>query len=349
MTLITNNEHIPFSIGGPCFIIGEVGQNHDGSLGLAHSFIDAIADAGANAVKFQTHIASAESTPEEPWRVKFSKQDSSRYEYWKRMEFTPEQWQGLKEHAGHSGIAFMSTPFSLEAVDLLSKVGVVAWKVGSGETNNTPMLKKMAGTGIPIIISTGMSTFEEIDESVGLVKSYDVPVAVLQCTSAYPSTPEEIGLNVIQQYRSRYNCPVGLSDHSGKIYAGLSAATIGIDILEAHVTLSRNMFGPDIASSITTDELRNLVDGVKYIETTKANPVDKDDKAKQLSELRRIFTKSIVARTDLSCGTTLTEESLTFKKPGTGIPASELNKVLGKKLVHDIPKDTFLSTNDLSE
>jgi len=339
---------IPFSIGNPCFIIGEVGQNHDGSLGLAHAFIDAIADAGADAVKFQTHIASAESTPSEPWRVKFSKQDDTRYEYWKRMEFTLDQWHGLKSHADDRGIAFMSTPFSIEAVDLLTKVGVAAWKVGSGETNNLPMLKIMSETGIPIILSTGMSTFEEIDASVNLIKASGVGLAVLQCTSAYPSVPEEIGLNVIPEYRSRYNCAVGLSDHSGKVYAGLSAATIGIDVLEVHVTLSRDLFGPDIPSSITTQELRQLVDGVRYIETVTGHPVNKDSKATELSELRRTFTKSIVARSDLKSETLLEEKHLSLKKPGTGIPASNLHKIIGRMLIRDISEDSFLSETDLA-
>ncbi len=340
--------NIPFKIGNPCFIIGEVGQNHDGSLGLAHAFIDAIADAGADAVKFQTHIASAESTPSEPWRVKFSKQDDTRYEYWKRMEFTLDQWHGLKSHAEDRDIAFMSTPFSIEAVDLLTKVGVAAWKVGSGETNNLPMLKIMSETGIPIILSTGMSTFEEIDASVNLIKASGVGLAILQCTSAYPSVPEEIGLNVISEYRSRYNCAVGLSDHSGKVYAGLSAATIGIDVLEVHVTLSRHLFGPDIPSSITTQELRQLVDGVRYIETVTEHPVNKDLKANELSELRRTFTKSIVARNDLKSGTLLEEKHLSLKKPGIGIPASNLHKIIGRTLVRDISIDSFLSETDLA-
>jgi N,N'-diacetyllegionaminate synthase len=123
----------------PCLIVAEVAQAHDGSLGMAHAYIDAIADAGANAVKFQTHIAAAESTPQEPWRIKFSQQDATRYDYWQRMEFTETQWLGLKDHAGERGLIFLSSPFSIEAVDLLSRVGVAAWKVPSGETSNTPM------------------------------------------------------------------------------------------------------------------------------------------------------------------------------------------------------------------
>ena len=136
-----------FKIGGhsvgtgkPCLIIAEVAQAHDGSLGTAHAFIDAIAGAGADAVKFQTHIAAAESTPDEPWRVKFSPQDATRFDYWKRMEFTEEQWKGLKQHADECELIFLSSPFSFEAVDLLDRVGVAAWKVPSGETANAPML-----------------------------------------------------------------------------------------------------------------------------------------------------------------------------------------------------------------
>src|SRR5437660_3801494 len=138
-----------------CLIVGEVAQAHDGSLGTAHAFIDAIATAGADAVKFQTHIASAESTPEEPWRVKFSMQDATRYEYWKRMEFTEEQWCGLKKHALEKGLKFLSSPFSVEAVELLTRVGVAAWKVASGEVSNEPMFRAMASSGLPIFYLTG--------------------------------------------------------------------------------------------------------------------------------------------------------------------------------------------------
>src|SRR6478735_7224173 len=145
------------SRGAGCIIVGEVAQAHDGSLGLAHAFIDAIAAAGADAVKFQTHIAAAESTPGEPFRVKFSKQDATRYDYWKRMEFTPEQWQGLRDHALEKGLVFLSSAFSLAAVDLLEVLGMPAWKVGSGEIGTLPMLEKMARTGKPVLLSNGLA------------------------------------------------------------------------------------------------------------------------------------------------------------------------------------------------
>jgi N,N'-diacetyllegionaminate synthase len=330
-----------------CFIIGEVAQSHDGSLGMAHAFIDAIASAGADAVKFQTHIADAESTPGEPWRVKFSPQDASRYEYWQRMEFTEEQWHGLKRHAGERGLKFLSSPFSIEAVDLLTRVGVAAWKVASGEVANVPMFESMAATGLPMLISTGMSPLEETDAAVERVNAQHLPLAVLQCTTAYPCPPEKIGLNLIPFFHERYGCAVGLSDHSGTIYAGLAAATVGIEVLEVHVALSREMFGPDVPASVTTAELRQLVDGIRFIERMKASPIDKDSMAEEIAPLRRLFTKSVVVCQDLPAGTVLQAEHLTVKKPGTGILAARLPDLIGRRLSRAVQADTLLSEADI--
>ena len=256
--------------GRGCIVVAEVAQTHDGSLGMAHAFIDAIAEAGADAVKFQTHIAAAESTPGEPWRVKFSTQDATRYEYWKRMEFTEEQWGGLRKHAEEAGLWFLSSPFSAEAADLLDRVGVAAWKVASGEVGNLPLLERLVRDGRPVLLSSGMSSLEELDAAVQVVRRQGRPLAVLQCTSAYPCTPEQVGLNLIPELRERYGCAVGLSDHSGTIYAGLAAITLGIEALEIHVTFSREMFGPDVPASVTMEELRHLVDGVRFIEAMAA-------------------------------------------------------------------------------
>ena len=332
---------------GRCFIIGEVAQAHDGSLGLAHAFIDAIAQAGADAVKFQTHIAAAESTAEEPWRVRFSRQDGTRYEYWKRMEFSEEQWRGLKRHADEVGLKFLSSPFSVEAVELLSRVGVAAWKVASGEVSNEQMFERMVATRLPILLSTGMSPLEEIDAAVRRVKDSELDLTVLQCTSMYPTPPEKLGLNMIPFFRKRYGCKVGLSDHSGTICAGLAAAAMGIDALEVHVTLSREMFGPDVPVSITTQELHQLIDGVRFVEKAVANPVDKDVIAEELGSIRGLFTKSVVARVDLPEGAVLSAEHLAVKKPGTGIPAARLREVVGRRLRRAVSADTLLTEGDL--
>src|SRR5262245_27170149 len=161
-----------------CLIIAEVAQAHDGSLGMAHAYIDAIANTGADAVKFQTHIAAAESTPREAWRVKFRQQDATRYDYWKRMEFTEPQCCGLKKHAEEKGLQFLSSPFSIEAVELLIRVGVGAWKVASGEVTNAPMLERIVATRLPIILSTGMSSLSEIDTAVEQIKASRLPLTV---------------------------------------------------------------------------------------------------------------------------------------------------------------------------
>lgn len=328
-------------------IIAEVAQAHDGSLGMAHAFIDAIATAGADAVKFQTHIASAESTPTEPWRVEFSRQDSTRYDYWKRMEFTEEQWGGLKKHAEERGLQFLSSPFSIEAVDLLRRIGVTAWKIASGEVGNIPLLERIAATKLPLLVSTGMSPLSEIDAAVGIAQKYHLPTTILQCTSAYPCPPEKVGINLIPFLRQRYGCKVGLSDHSGTIYPGLAGATLGIDALEVHVTLSREMFGPDVPASITTNELRQLNEGIRFIERMNSHPIDKDMLFSEMKLVRELFTKSVVARCNLSAGTILTERDLALKKPGTGIPSERLPDLIGRTLRHSVKADQILQETDV--
>jgi N,N'-diacetyllegionaminate synthase len=332
---------------GRCLVIGEVALTHDGSLGNAHAFIDAIARAGADAVKFQTHIAAAESTPAEPFRVAFSRQDATRYEYWQRMEFTEEQWRGLAEHARERGLLFISSPFSSEAVDLLARIGQPLWKIASGETGNTLLLDRILETGAPVLLSTGMSPLAEIDAAVARVRARSVPVGVFQCTTAYPCPPEKIGLNLIDEYRKRYGCWVGLSDHSATIYPGLAGAAVGLDMLEVHVTLSREMFGPDVIASVTTAELRQLVEGIRFIERMRTNPVDKDVAASETAPLRRLFTRSIVVRMPLAPGTVLQPEHLVVKKPGTGIPPIHLGRVVGRRLSRAVAADHLLTPEDI--
>jgi N-acetylneuraminate synthase len=332
---------------GRCLIIAEVGLAHDGSLGLAHAFIDEVARGGADAVKFQTHIAAAESTPAEPFRVEFSRQDATRYEYWKRMEFSEAEWRGLAEHAAERGLAFLSSPFSIEAVDLLARVGMPMWKIASGEVSNRPLLEAVAASGRPVVLSSGMSGLAELDAAAERVRAAGVPLGVLQCTTAYPCPPERVGLNMLPIFRERYRCFVGLSDHSGTIFPGLAAATLGSDILEVHVTMSRGMFGPDVPASITIEELRQLVDGVRFIERMLAHPIDKDAAAVEMTPLRAIFTKSLVARQPLAAGTVLGEQHLAAKKPGTGIPAERLPELVGRRLRRGVAADEMLREEDL--
>lgn len=344
MTTPADKLRVP---AGECFVIGEVGQAHDGSLGTAHALVDVVADAGADAVKFQTHIAAAESTPSEPWRVRFSRQDTSRYHYWQRMEFSETQWVELRQHAQDRGLAFFSTPFSLEALDMLSRVGVAAWKVASGEVTNHELLARMADSGVPVILSSGMSTWQELDAAVALCESRGATVTVLQCTTAYPCPPTEWGLNVMTEIQQRYGCAVGLSDHSGNIFAGLAAAALGASMLEVHVTLSKKAFGPDVSASLTPKQLRRLVSGTRQIAKARRNPVDKDVTAERMDDVRKLFRKSLVAAADLPPGHRVEPGDFVAKKPGTGIPPSELDAILGRTLRRAVAHDSLLTEEDL--
>lgn len=338
-----------FNLNDGCRIVAEVAQNHDGSLGAAHAYIDAVAKTGADAIKFQTHIAAAESTQGEPWRIRFSRQDETRYDYWKRIEFTAPQWMELGAHARERGLLFLSSAFSMEAVELLEQVGVAAWKVGAGEITNLPMIDRMAATGLTVILSSGLASWELLDAAVETVIRRGAPVAVLQCTTAYPCPPEKLGLNVLQELRARYGCPVGLSDHSGTIYAGLAAAALGARCLEVHVTLSRECFGPDVPASVTTAELAVLARGVDFVTRALSSPVDKDAMASDLAELRRVFGKSVVAARDLPAGHRLSAGDLALKKPGTGLPPARLGDLVSRRLRLALTADTLLSEEHLEE
>jgi N,N'-diacetyllegionaminate synthase len=328
-------------------IIAEIGQAHDGSLGIAHSYIDAVSKVNVDAVKFQTHIAHAETTIHEPWRVKFSKQDKTRYDYWKRMEISKEGWKDLKKHAHDVGLKFLSSPFSLEAVELLKEVGVDAWKIASGEVNNDEILDSIAETKLEIYLSTGMSSVKEIDSSVKKIKDKDIDFTLMQCTSMYPTPSSKVGLNIIDFFKDRYKCSVGLSDHSGQIYPGLAATTMGIDVLEVHATFSKEIFGPDTSSSLSIEDLKRLVEGVRFIEDIKRNYIDKDVIALEFENMRRIFRKSIVYKTDLKKGAIITINNILYKKPGTGIDPKYIKDIIGKKLKKDVKEDELIVMDNL--
>lgn len=333
--------------GEPCFLIAEVAQAHDGSLGMAHAYIDAAAEVGADAIKFQTHIADSESTFDEPFRIRFSRQDATRFEYWRRMEFTLEQWAGLAEHAKDRNLLFLSSPFSLDAVDLLRQLGMSAWKIGSGEVASWDMLEAICDAGGPVLLSTGMSDFDAIQKTVSFVRERGAEIALLQCTSRYPVKLGEVGLNVIDVLRDRFNCPVGLSDHSGSVFPGLAAMARGASLIEAHIVFDRAMFGPDAPSSLTPAEFRLLANARVSFAEMLSNPVNKDALAAELSPMRAMFGKSVATVRDLPAGTILTRDMLTFKKPASGIPAADLDKLLGSCLKKDVSARQLLTWDDL--
>lgn len=329
------------------FIIAEIAQAHEGSLGIAHSYIDALAKTGVDAIKFQVHIAEAESSFHEPFRIRSTTQDRTRFDYWKRMEFSPTQWQELKVHCDEAGVEFMASPFSNAAVDLLEEVGVKRYKIGSGEVNNFLLLQKIAETKKPIILSSGMSSLVELDKTVAFLRDLNADFSILQCTTSYPSRPENYGLNVIQELKERYGVTVGYSDHSAKIETCIAATALGADILEFHAIFNRQMFGPDATSSLEIDEIRQLVSAVKNISLVQQHPVDKRDNS-HFKDLKQIFEKSLAVNKKLQAGHALTFEDLEAKKPkGYGIEASKFREVIGRKLSRDFRQWEFLNERDV--
>ena len=329
------------------YIIAEIGQAHEGSLGMIHSYIDALASTGVDAVKFQMHIPEAESSEFEPFRVKFSYEDVTRYDYWKRMSFTLCQWKEIKEHCNAVGLEFVCSPFSNLAVDWLEEIGVRRYKIGSGEVTNFLLLEKIAHTGKPIIVSSGMSSFSELDATVDFLKQRNVHYSILQCTTSYPTQPEQIGLNVIQELQKRYRVPIGFSDHSAKIETCIAATVLGAEILEFHVVFDRRQFGPDSKSSLTIDETKQLVASVRTIKLALGHPVNKKNN-NDFNELKQIFEKSLAVNKALPKGHVVTFDDLESKKPkGYGIDASKFKQVIGKKLTFDKKQWDFLKEEDI--
>ena len=325
-------------------LIAEIGQAHDGSLGLAHSYIDALSSTGIDAIKWQTHIAMAESSSKEAFRVNFSFEDNTRFDYWKRMEFSEEQWRGIKNHCEEVGLEFISSPFSNSAVDLLERIGVSRYKIGSGEVSNLLLLEKIARTGKPIILSSGLSSFDELDIAVNFL-SKRATLSILQCYTAYPTIPSQWNLGMINVLKDRYKVEVGFSDHSGEIYACLGAAALGAEILEFHVVFDKRSFGPDSSSSLTINQVSKLVDGVNKIKTSLKS--SNNTKRNTSDELKKMFGKSLAVNKDLPKGHIISFDDLESKKPmNEGLDAAHFKSIIGMRLKRNLHKWSFIGKDD---
>lgn len=328
-------------LGGPgVFLIAELGMNHDGSLSKAKALIRAAASAGADAVKFQTHIAEAETLKDAPAPPYFKSEP--RFQFFKRTAFSKVQHAELKACARAQGVGFISSPFSEEAVNLLNAVGVDAYKIPSGEVTNLPLLARAAATGIPVILSSGMSSLAELDRAVRTLRRGRSPFAVLQCTSMYPCPEERVGLNLLEAFRRRFRCPVGLSDHTLGLHASWAAAALGASVIERHFTLSKFHYGPDARFSLEPEEFRRLVEGVRAASNIVRHPVDKDALSRRLAPMKRIFEKSVVSSRAIARGSVIRRSHLALKKPGTGISPGELRLVVGRTAVKNIPPDVLI-------
>lgn len=327
-------------------IIAEVGSVHDGSLGNARKLIEAAAACGVNAVKFQTHIAQAETLPDAPMPPYFK--GEPRFDYFERTSFSLEEWHQLKQHCQANKVEFLSSPFSMEAVELLEKVGISRYKIPSGEVSNLPLLEAVAQTDKPVLLSSGMSSWAELDQAVETIQKRHQNLIIMQCTSEYPCPYEEVGLNVMTEMRQRYGLPVGLSDHTLTPYACYAAAALGARVLEKHFTFSRLMYGSDAAHSLEPCELADMVQGVRAIEAMLGSPVDKSD-VSRFDQMKQVFEKSLVSLAFIPAGTQLTSQLVGVKKPGTGVPAARFDEIMGKKAARDIPADHVLSEEDIAD
>lgn len=332
------------------FIIAEIAQAHDGSLGIAHSYIDELSKTGVDAIKFQTHIACAESSEFEEFRINFSYQDKTRFDYWKRMEFSKEEWIGLKNHCESRNIEFISSPFSNSAVDLLESIGVKRYKVGSGEINNLLLLKKIALTKKPIILSSGMSNWNELDKVTNFLNQHKIDITLLQCYTAYPTLPGKWGINIIPKLKEKYKLKVGYSDHSGKIYPSIAAITLGAEVIEIHAVFDKNMFGPDAKASLTIKQIKKLVKAIRELEIEFSDNCESKQHNDDIMALKNIFEKSLAINKELKAGDFIRFEDLEAKKPkDKGINPLYFENVVGKKIIRNIKAYSFINNDDLYE
>ena len=330
------------------FLIAEIAQSHDGSLGIAHSYIDALRDSGIDAIKFQMHIAEAESSKYEPFRTKFSYEDKSRYEYWKRMEFTYDQWKGIKQHCDDINVEFIASPFSIKASNWLKKLQVKKVKIGSGEINNKLLVDHISSYVDEIIFSSGLCSEEELHDVISSSIKKFKNVSLLQCTSEYPCNPEKWGLSYISYFKEKFKyIKVGYSDHSGSITSSIAAAALEAEIIEFHVTFDKKMFGPDSSSSLTIKEVKKLCNAVNQIKRSR-NSNFKKFSSTNVSEIKNIFSKSLTINDNLKKNHIIILENLETAKPGMmGVSPKDYESVLGKKLKRNMRKGEFLNYDDI--
>lgn len=326
-------------------IIAEIGMTHDGSVGQALALTQAAADAGVDAVKYQMHISSAETIRNAPTPPYFHAEP--RYEFFERTAFTIEQWKQIKEACNTHNVKFIVSPFSIEAVKILLDMGVDAFKIPSGEITNIPYLEYIADANIPVIISSGMSSWQELDTCVRIFEKKNCNYAVLQCTSEYPCRPQNIGLNILDELKERYpKAAIGLSDHSEGEWAAIAAWMKGATIIEKHFTLSKLMYGPDAKMSMEPTEMKQLCQSIKDLQESLNNPVSKTE-CDEFSEMKQIFQKSIVAVTEIGKGEIIREGMIGFKKPGTGLETKYYRDIIGKCVNRNLHFDDIIQKGDI--
>lgn len=339
----------PIDANAPCFVIAEAGVNHNGDVALARRLIDVAADAGADAVKFQTwktDLVIHRSAPKAGYQKRAVGDDGGQFEMVKALELTQDDFRGLARHAEKRGIIFLSTPFDVESLRFLVEIGVPALKVPSGEIDNRLLLRPLAKTGLPVVVSTGMATLGEVSDALDILRMNGAgPLAVLQCTSNYPADPADANLRTIPAMAAALGVPVGYSDHTLGGGTALAARALGACIFEKHFTLDKTLTGPDHQASASPEELAAYVAGLRMVEKALGR-AEKRPSASE-SDVKAVARRSLYLTRVVAAGEPLTEESVTALRPAGGIPPGHADLVLGRRAVRDLTAGHRLDWTDL--
>lgn len=336
--------------GQPCFIIAEAGVNHNGSLEMARQLVDAAARAGADAVKFQTFKAEKVVSPQAPkaaYQLQTTGASESQLDMVKRLELPFDAFRELYVYCQDKGIRFMSTPFDEESVDFLAELNVAVFKIPSGEITNLPFLAHVARKGKPMIVSTGMSYLGEVEAAVRTIEETgNHDFVLLHCVSNYPADPADANLRAMQTMATAFSVPVGYSDHTLEAEVAIAAVALGACVIEKHFTLDRSLPGPDHRTSLEPDELSALVRGIRTVEMALGH--GRKEPADSEANTATVARRSLVAARDIQAGTTLTEELIAIKRPGTGLPPAMRPYLIGRTARITIPAGTLLTLEMLA-
>ncbi|AKX93504.1 N-acetylneuraminate synthase [Moorella thermoacetica] len=328
------------------FIIAEAGVNHNGDLQLARKLVDAAVEAGADAVKFQTFKAEEVATPGAE-RAQYQKdnmpgKDESQLEMIKRLELSYAQFRELYAYCRQKGIIFLSSPFDQESIDFLAELGVPYFKIPSGEITNYPFLRRIGGKKRPVILSTGMATLGEVEGALRVLREAGASdITLLHCTTSYPAPPEEVNLRAMLTMKHAFALPVGYSDHTEGIAVPIAAAALGAEVIEKHLTVDRNLPGPDHRASLEPGEFKEMVVAIRQVEKSLGDGIKRP--APGELAVMPAARRSLVAARDIAAGEIITDSCLTAKRPGTGIPPNLWDVVVGRQARRDIAAGSILS------
>lgn len=326
------------------YIIAEAGVNHNGSIELAKKMVDEAKEAGADCIKFQTFVSKnlvSKTAGKAEYQRQYTDAKESQLDMLKKLELSFDEFEVLNDYCKEKGIEFLSTPFDFESIDFLNRLGMKRWKIPSGEITNLPYLIRVARIGRPVILSTGMSTMEDIRAAIdALRKNGSGAITLLHCTTEYPTPYEDVNLIAMSTIKKEFGVPVGYSDHTNGIEIPIAAVAMGATVIEKHFTLDKNMEGPDHKASLEPNELKAMISAIRNVESAFGNGEKKPAESEKKN--MEVARKSIIAKQNISRGEIFSEENLTVKRPGSGISPMRWFEVIGKTAIRDFKEDELI-------